>query len=169
MLRKDMLLHFVLFCIIGFCLFLFLTTKYEPPEVTAKNITKDIPKVVPKDLSESVYNISVSNAYPNLGKKEVFKTIIPRPTPNPTPTPSPIPTPDLGRSVSRWKVTALLDDMASFEDTATRTPFDIKLGEKKEVQFRNQTFEVLLESIDMNELSVTLRYQDQTRKITMTF
>lgn len=167
--KKEIVIYVVLTLIIGFFTTLLAVTKYESPEAKAKAISAEIAAENSEIKGADTVKVPVSVMYPNLGNKDVFTTIIPKPTPAPTPVPTQKPKPDIKRIVGTWKLTSLLDDFASFEDTAKKQTFDMKIGEAKEVQYLNDTCQIILQSIDMSNLSVTVKYEEQTTEIKMIF
>lgn len=167
--KNEIILYSVLVAIIGFFTVLLAITKYESPESIAQRIIAESGQNTDTAAQDNEKTTLPSTQFPNFGAKDIFTTIIAKPTPIPTAIPTPKPPPDLKRIVGTWKIVALLDDYVTFENTALRQTFDMKIGEVKEINYLNQNCNVKLESIDLMNFMATVSFEGQIAEIKMNF
>jgi hypothetical protein len=111
---------------------------------------------------ETLYHEPVSVAQvPEFGKRDVFRTIIPKPTPEPTRAPTPMPPPNLEQATRTWKLESAFGNRASFRDTRTNAEFSIELGKTRVESYRGREIQIKLAQIDMRNFSVTLTFENQ--------
>ncbi len=177
--HKILIANIILIVLIVFLGYLVATTHYTPPEVpsysslaTPTAATAESGKAA--ETTETDYGTKppkllslAGDKYPRFGKAPIFDTIIPKPTPRPTRTPKPKPTPNITNVTARWKLTSLFGDTASFEDSGTHQEWDMKVGQTRDVKYRNQTCKVKLEKVDEDKFEVIITFGAQSRTLSM--
>lgn len=168
MINKQIFLYVVLVGMIGFFTFLLATAKYETPDAHSKKLIEEITAEV-APVKSGADTMPAQTMYQNLGTKDVFASLIPKPTPMPTPEKTAIPPPPLPRIIGTWKLTMILDTEVSFENSANRETWNMKIGEVKQVKYLNQDCDIVLKSIDMNNFVVKVKFGEQETDISMKF
>jgi len=107
--------------------------------------------------------------YPEFGKRDPFRTIIPRPTPTPTPAPTPVPDPPLARVIQTWRLVSVYGSEAELEDIKTQESFTMKVGDIRTLDYANQSVPVKLDKVNENDYEVTFTYKGQEQKKNMNF
>lgn len=149
----------VIFNCVVFVLFLTLSVyilmqeRQLPGEPPVKEAQREVLAMVVRE-GERVDD--TEERLPNLGKRNVFETILPLPTPTPAPTRTPDPGPHINEVTDTWKLSVAFRDFATFQDIKTQQDFTLKLGESKPVEFKGKEYRVMLESIDSKKFSATI-------------
>lgn len=104
-----------------------------------------------------------------LGKVNMFDTIIPLPTRTPTPTPEPPKAPRIEEVTQYWKLSFVYKTMATIQDIKTEAETTIKIGDKKIETYRGQEIPIYLESVNRKEWSATFIMNYMDEKQTRTF
>lgn len=94
----------------------------------------------------------------NLGKKNVFDTIIPMPTPSPSPIPPTPAPPSIDDVTKDWELSGVLTSFGLFK--VRNEEFTLKLGESYDQKYRNDTIPVFLDKIDKENWSATLMIKE---------
>ena len=176
--QKILIANIILLLVILGLGYLVATTRYEPPkhQKFSSELTGGLSEESKNQSgdSETEYEAkaptqvaAVSDQYANLGEAPIFDTIIPKPTPRPTRTPKPRPTPDLERVTARWKLMSLFGNQATFHDTARKDEWTMKVGEVREVKYRNDTCDIKLEKVDESSFKVIISYGGQEKTFSM--
>lgn len=171
---KQILINIVLLLIIIGLGVLVVTSHYTPPQSPVGNLIKKNESIADSETtptmtnSETVYEVAVKrDIFPHFGERDIFKTILPKPTPVPRPTRTPQPDPPIAVLTRNWKLTGILGDKALFNDRGTREDFFLKEGESRTVNYRGKDYPITLSEINRLEFSVTLSYKDQKRTLKM--
>ena len=105
--------------------------------------------------------VKEESRYENLGAREVFRTLIPKPTPTPTPPPPPPKNPPLNVAMQGWKVTSIDRGEAEFFDATFNKYETWKVGEIKEIKAQNRgNINVRLKETDMKRYTVIMEADD---------
>ena len=151
--------------------------------VIALGIVVMLPKVeIPVVTSESVAWLDVQSTqptvdttgendaqYPNFGKKDIFQTLIPRPTPEPTPVPTPVPDAQLTDATSNWAINAVLKNQAFFTDKRSKQEYSMSIGDTIIVPAGRKSIRVVLDAVDSKKFTATFRFDGQqgVQKVTL--
>ncbi|MEQ8820050.1 MAG: hypothetical protein RLY93_07370 [Sumerlaeia bacterium] len=168
--QKLLLLNIVLFGFIGAAGYILMTEERLVPE------EPDVDGYIAV-LQEEIANLpedrQSGSTYINIGKKDLFRTLIELPTPTPTPTPTPQPTPSLDEALQYWKLEGVFGDTAVVTDKRTRETWMMSMSDDsrvKTVQHRGENVDVrLIEIDDQEKFSATWAYTNPrgTQKKTM--
>jgi hypothetical protein len=142
--------------------YLVATSRYQEPVPyhmrPAETTSATLALAPPAD--ETSYS-AAPEVFPAFGERDVFRTIVPKPTPEPTRSPTPIPPPSLEHATRTWKLESAFGNQASFRDTRTNAEFTIQLGKSRIESYRGREMEIKLSKIDMRSFSATLTFEDQ--------
>ena len=109
------------------------------------------------------------SVYPELGKVDPFRVVVPRPTPTPTPVPTPPPDPSLEEAVANWRVNGVLKTFAVFSDKQSKNEWTMKLGgEPLTATVDGHNIRVVLLSTDMKSGTVVLIFDGPQGRQTVT-
>lgn len=164
--RRDIIINAILVAIIVLLCYLIAMSTYEEPRTGAGLAPDKKPETPQVDERETEYS-AAQGKYTNFGQSDIFTTIIPKPTPVPTRAPTPRPTPSLERATHYWRLISAFGNEATIEDTKLHTEYTLRLNESITITFQNETLEITLVEINENNYSVTIRYQDQTKTLSM--
>ena len=139
---------------------------YEKPRVSTGKVLNVGERTAPVDETETPY-VAVLDKYPHFGQREVFRTIISRPTPTPTRTPRPRPTPSLERATHYWRLISAFGNEAIIEDTKLKKQYTLRLNESLTITYQNNTLEITLIEVNENDYCVTVGYKDQKKRLCM--
>jgi hypothetical protein len=162
--RTDYIILGSLLVIILLIGYLIASSRYEEPvayEMRKTNEETTGTESLFMPSYETSYEASSAAEYANLGKRDIFRTIIMKPTPMPTREPTPVPPPNLERAIRTWKLEGAFGNRASFRDTRTNTEFTIDVGETRVISYRGRELEVKLSEINMDNFSATLTFGTQ--------
>jgi hypothetical protein len=144
--QRLMLINSMLFLVILALSVLILTEERRVPEAPPlAQLRKTVEGRMARDTTEVTV---VADNYQNLGRKNMFDTIIPLPTPSPKPTPTPRPAPLIAEVTEFWKLSSMISTMAIFQDIKTKEDFTMRVGDTREVEFRKEKLTIKLEAID---------------------
>jgi hypothetical protein len=143
--------------------YLVATSRYHEPSPyhvrLSEETTGTLTAVVPR-MSETQY-AATGDAYADFGKREVFRTIVAKPTPEPTRSPTPLPPPNLEQATRTWKLESILGNQASFRDTRTNAEFTMQLGKTRIESYRGREIAIKLAQIDTRNFTATLTFETQ--------
>lgn len=186
--NKEILINGILLTIVLALGVLIVTSTYKLPEVprletispgsttsvvdeaTSAPITSDI-----EVQSETSYNngiVTSPTAKPRipelaqtefkiLGERNIFATIIARPTPVPRPTPTPPAPPRINVLLRTWKLSSIVGNRVILTDTAKREEWTMKEGETKQVEYRGEQYTITLKKINKRNFSAVFSFMDQ--------
>ncbi|MCX7765906.1 MAG: hypothetical protein N2246_04270, partial [Candidatus Sumerlaeia bacterium] len=96
-----------------------------------------------------------------LGERNIFATIIPRPTPVPRPTPTPAAPPRINVLLRTWKLSSIIGNRVMLTDTAKREEWTMKEGDTKQVEYRGELYTITLKKINKRNFSAVFSFMDQ--------
>jgi hypothetical protein len=103
--------------------------------------------------------------FPDYFDQPLFDPLIPTPTPTTPPPPTPTAPADLAQAISGvWVMQYVDTGLAAFQDSGSNEFFDIKVGESRQVQWGKYTLDVKLKSVNLEEFSATVGFEDQEYK-----
>lgn len=164
--RRDIVINAILVGIIVLLCYLVAVSTYEKPRVTAGEVSKEEESTAPVDETETEH-VAPQDKYSHFGQREIFRTIISRPTPMPTRTPKPRPTPSLERATHYWRLISAFGNEAIIEDTKLKKQYTLQLNESLTITYQNNTLEITLIEVNENDYSVTVGYKDQKKRLGM--
>ncbi len=164
--RRDIMINAILVGIIVLLCYLIAVSTYEKPRDTAGEVSKGGERTARVDETETQY-VAAQDKYPHFSQREIFRTIISRPTPMPTQTPRPRPTPSLERATHYWRLISAFGNEAIIEDTKLHTQYTLRLNESLTITYQNNTLEITLIEINENDYCVTIAYKDQKKRLCM--
>ena len=151
LLVNAILMLFVIGILSGY----FLLEPNLPKRPDLSQIKKEAIEVV------GAQTVKEESRYENLGAKEVFRTLIPKPTPTPTPPPPPPKNPPLGTAMKGWKVTEIYRSEVMFHNATNDKYVTWKVGEIKEIKAQNRgKIKVRLKETDMQRYTVVMEADD---------
>ncbi|MCD6386182.1 hypothetical protein J7M23_10460 [Candidatus Sumerlaeota bacterium] len=173
--ERQILINVVLLLIIIGLGVLVVTSHYTPPQSPVEhlikrneNVAEDSYSSATQPATETTYaEVVKKDIFPHFGERNIFKTLIPKPTPVPAPTRTPKPDPPISVITRHWKLIGILGDKAMFNDRGKREDFFMKEGDTKMVNYRGKNYPITLSKIDKSQFSVTLTFKDQSRTLKM--
>ncbi len=165
--KKELITNIVLIVLILSLGTLVATSRYVQPRSPIKTISSEREEETEtEDISiesETPYTAPVErNIFPILGKRDIFRAIIQRPTPTPAPTRTPPPPPDLGILIRHWKLEGININQAIITDQAKKETFFMKEGETLNVNYRGKDYPVKLNKIDTMKFQVEFIMEGDT-------
>lgn len=131
--------------------------RYLPGEPPIKEVKRQVTELIEADRS----NLQSSGGnYESFGKVDMFETIIPLPTRTPTPTPEPPKPPRIEQVTEYWKLSFVFKSMATFQDIKTQEEYTIKVGDKRDQDYKGKTYGIYLDSVDRKNWSCTILMND---------
>jgi hypothetical protein len=172
MVKRETLVNAVLmFLIIGLGV-LVATSRYEAPESP-----EDLIKAATNDASngedeqidpgtETAYTPPAEpKIFPKLGERQIFRTIISKPTPVPRPTKTPKPDPKISVLLRHWKLNGVIGDQALITDLSKKQEFNLKVGEETTINYRGEDYPIKLSEIDQTQWTATFTFKDQSHTL----
>ena len=114
--------------------------------------------------------VDPDSEYPSFGQKNMFETLLPRPTPKPTPVPTPKPDPKLTDATRNWMINGVLRTQVYFTDKTTKQEQSAAVGSTLVVPVGREKIRVIVESTDTRKMSATFRYDgvnDPPQRVTL--
>ncbi len=164
--RRDIVINAVLVGIIVLLCYLIAVSTYEKPRASTGEVPKEGENTARVDETETQY-VAPQDKYARFGQREVFRTIISRPTPMPTRTPRPRPTPSLERATHYWRLISAFGNEAIIEDTKLKKQYTLRLNESLTITYQNNALEITLIEVNENDYCVTVSYKDQKKRLCM--
>jgi hypothetical protein len=157
--NRIMILNCVLFAVIvGISVFVLRQENELPGPPPVEELKAAVQERLATDQLETTQEVA---SLENLGNVNLFDTIIPPPTPAPTPSPSPVRPPDIEEVIKDWKLSAVLTNLALFQNRRTKQDWTMKIGEARKERFRNKDLELILESVDKKTWSAVIKMTDE--------
>lgn len=153
-LRKLYYINFGLFAVVILTFVLLMNQNHTiPGKPDTDAIKRQLTEAVPKGVGDEE-----TQSYPNLGKRNMFGPLYPKPTPVPTPLPTPKPAVPIEKITASWRLSGTAAGTAQFEDAKTNEEWEMRVGETRSTQWNTESFDVKLDSVN-DEGSVVISYQ----------
>lgn len=156
------IVNLILVLLAGACIWYIVSVPYiEPAEI--RNVRDTLRKMTTYDPPVVTGDGTDAQLYSALDKRFMQPLYSPTPTPTPTPSPTPKP-PDLHQGTAAWKIQSMDTESVDFLEERLGEFFSMTLrGPGRETQdAQGQTMQVILDAIDFETMSVTLRTGEQT-------
>lgn len=134
--------------------------------------SRTLPAQPPVDeISQRIMEVSEENVqiasrdalYPEFGRKNIFKSLIPTPTPTPTPEPTIPPDPSLQEAIGHWKVGGVTRSLIFTSDPRRNDEWMLDLQDpgtlSKTVRHGNEDMVVRYKSSDPGNQTVTFTFE----------
>lgn len=156
--KKLMWVNFGLFLVMLFVSVYTLMRRPEypgPPDVAGARA-----EVIEMIASEGQTVGSNEDTLKELGKKNVFSTIIALPTPTPAPTKTPDPGPPIDEVLMNWKLVMPTKTFAIFQEMRTQRDANVKLNETFDAEYKGRNFKIKLIGVDTKKFTATVEMEN---------
>ncbi|MCC6547039.1 hypothetical protein IT570_07710 [Candidatus Sumerlaeota bacterium] len=96
----------------------------------------------------------------NLGKKNVFSTIIALPTPTPAPTKTPDPGPTIDEVLLNWKLVMPTKTFVIFQEIRTQKDANVKMNETFDAEYKGKNYKIKLIGVDTKKFTATVEMEN---------